>query len=260
MLLVRATLVAALIPATAFAEAASSAGDVSYQVETSIASDYVARAQPQYAGHAPCSQNAATVKIDHLGDGALSFGVWNAVALDHYDAQPGTALELDAIVAYGFSAGPLALTTGLQSYMFPSHADGAPIDGAHEAFITAAWDNPYVVPSAQAWVEFVHQQGVYLTVGGSHDFHAGRWTLSPAVSVGAATYRKYLGAEVAAAPHFNDLTAGLSARVDLADGVYAALRGSYAYRGTPDELMPDPDMDFSERSTLVGVVALGIAR
>lgn len=260
MRLVPAAIAVSLIPATALAEQANPAGDVTYQVETSVASDYVARAQPQYAGHAPCSQNAATIKIDHVGDGALSVGVWNAVALDHYGAQPGTALEIDALASYGWNQGPVALTAGLQSYLFPSHAAGTPLDGAHEAFVTASWDNPYVVPNAQAWVEVVHQQGVYLSVGGSHDFHVGRVTLSPAVSVGGATYRKYLGAPVAAAPHLNDVTAGVNARVELVEGVYAALRGSYAYRGTPSELMPDPDMDFSDRSTVVGVVALGITR
>jgi hypothetical protein len=236
--------------------------EVSYQVETSVASGYVARGIVQYADRGVASsQNTAAIKIDHVGPGALTLSGWNATALDNYDQQPGTALELDLTATYGFTAGPVAVTAGYTAYLFPEHAEGTPVDGAHEVFATAAYDNPYVVPAVAIWAEVARQQGAYVTVGGSRDFHAGPCTITPAVSVGAAAYRKYLGTERAAAPHLNDVTAGLAGRVDLAGGAYAALRLSYALRTTPDELMDaDADWGMAGRSTLVGVVAIGVAR
>jgi len=240
------------------------ADDLSYQLETSVASGYVARGIVQYAhGDDPSSQNTATVRIDHLGPGALTFGVWNAVALAGYGDQPGTALEIDVSSGYAFGAGPLAITTGYVAYLYPSHSDDAPLDGCHELFGTATYQNAYVVPSVGLWVEPVRQQGVYLTLGGSRDFGYGDFTFTPSVSVGAAAYRKYLGADQFAAPHLNDVTAGFASRLDLDGGVYAAARFSYAIRTTPGALM-DTEMDTSMalggRSTLVGLIALGVAR
>lgn len=237
--------------------------DVSYQLETSVASSYVARGIVQYADRGiASSQNTASVKLEHVGRGSLTFGLWNATALGDFDAQPGTALEFDLSATYGFNAGPVAVTTGYTAYLFPGHVDGTPFDGGHEVFGTAAYDNKYVVPTVSVWAEFVHQQGAYVTLGGSHDFHVSKkCTLSPAVSVGAAAYRKYLGTDHVAAPHLNDVTAGLSGRIELPGGTYAALRVSYSLRTTPDELMEeDSDWGMAGRSTLVGVVALGVAR
>ncbi len=254
----------AWVSGVVYAPTAAHAEDLSYQLETSIASGYVARGIVQYAsGNDASSQNTAALRIDHVGPGAVSFTLWNAIALADHSAQPGTALEIDACAAYGFNAGPVALTAGYTAYLFPSHAEGAPIDGGHEIYGTAAYANPYVVPTVGLWIEPVRQQGVYVTVGGSHDFHHHRWTFSPAITVGAAAYRKYLGSDQVAAPHLNDVTAGFASRVDLAGGVYAAARVSYAIRATPDDLMGDAmdtSMGLGGRSTLVGLLAVGVAR
>jgi hypothetical protein len=243
---------------------AAHADQVSFQLETSVASGYVSRGIVQYAHDDDrSSQTAATLRVDQVGPGALTFGVWNAVALSGYRGQPGNALELDLSAGYALDAGPLAITTGYAAYLFPGHDAGAPLDGAHEVFATAAYGNRYVVPSCGVWVEPVHQQGAYLTLGATRDFHHRAWTVTPALSIGAAAYRKYLGADQVAGPHLNDVTAGLATRLDLGAGLYAAARVSYAIRTTPDDLMGpamDTSMSLGGRSTLVGLVALGVAR
>jgi hypothetical protein len=246
----------------AFAPAAAHAGDLTYQLETSVASSYVSRGIVQYADRdVASSQNTASLRVDHVGPGALTLGTWSAVALSRYDNQPGTALELDLTASYAFNAGPIALTSGYAAYLFPSHEAGTPLDGGHEVFATASYDNPYVVPAVGVWIEPVRQQGAYVTLGGSHDFHYKMCTLSPAISLGAAAYRKYLGADQQATPHLNDVTAGLAGRVDLAGGTYAALRLSYALRTTPSDIMgSDETWGMSGRSTMVAVVAVGVAR
>lgn len=246
------------------ASSAAQADDVSYQLETSVASGYVVRGIIQYAHDDDASsQSAATLRVEHVGPGALTFGIWNAVALAGYGTQPGNAIELDVTAGYAFSAGPLAVTTGYAAYLFPRHAEHTPVDGAHEVFATAAYDNPYVVPSAGVWIEPVRQQGAYVTLGAAHDFHHHAWTFSPSVVAGAAAYRKYLGTTQVARPHLNDVTAGFASRVDFHRGVYAVARLSYAIRTTPGELMDsamDTSMALGGRSTLVGLLAVGVAR
>jgi len=244
------------------ASAAAHADDLTYQLETSVASSYVSRGIAQYADRDVASnQNTATLRLDHVGPGALTLSTWSAVALSRYDDQPGTALELDVTASYAFNAGPIALSSGYIAYLFPAHAVGTPLDGGHEVFATASYDNPYVVPAVGVWVEPVRQLGAYVTLGASHDFHYKMCTLSPAISVGAAAYRKYLGADQQATPHLNDVTAGLASRVDLDGGAYAALRLSYALRTTPSDIMgSDEAWGMAGRSTLVAVVAVGVAR
>jgi len=241
---------------------AARADDVSYQLETSVASSYVSRGIPQYADRGVASsQNTASLKIDHVGPGSLSLAVWNAVALSDYETQPGTALEVDPSIAYAYRTGALTITTGYSVSLFPERMDGTPLDGAHELSGIVSYDNPYAVPTVAAYVEVAHQQGVYLSVGASRDLHLGRWTLSPAISAGGATYRKYLGGDKMAPPHLNDLTGVLVGRRDFDAGFYATTKLSYSFCGTPSELIPmDPSWGLEGRSTLFGVVAFGVSR
>jgi hypothetical protein len=238
------------------------ADDVSYQLETSVASSYVSRGIPQYADRTVASsQNTASLKIDHVGSGSLSLVAWNAVALSEYGTQPGTALELDLSVAYAYRTGALTITSGYVVYLFPEHMDGTPFDGAHEISGILSYDNRYAVPTVSAYVEVAHQQGLYLSVGASRDLHHDHWTFSPALSVGGATYRKYLGGDKVAAFHVNDLTGVLGARRDFDAGFYATAKLSYSFCGTPSDLIPmDPSWGFEGRSTLFGVVAFGVSR
>jgi hypothetical protein len=246
------------LPAVASAEQ----GDVGFQVETAVASSYVQRGIVQYASRtAPSSQTTAGVHVDHVGPGTLAMTGWTAVAMDEYDAQPGNSLEVDLSVTYAMQARSLTVTVGYLAALFPRHMDGTPFDGTHEVSAMVSYDNPYVVPAVAANVEVAHQQGVYLVLGASRDLRAGAWTFSPAVSAGAATYRKYQGGDQAVGPHLNDVTAGGAVRRDFDGGVYAAVRLSYAYCGTPSEIMSmDADWNMGGRSTVVGVLAVGVAR
>ncbi len=237
------------------------ADDVGFQVETSVASNYVYRGIAQYSTReAPSSQNTAALRFDHVGSGSLTLTVWNAVALADFGEQPGNSIELDVSATYASTAGSIGYSAGYLGYLYPDHADGAPMDGAHEVFATASYTNAFVVPTLSAYVEMVRQQGAYVSLAGQHDFHAGAWTLSPIVSVGGAAYRKYLGGEQAAGPHVNDATAAFAARYDFARGVYAAARASYSLRGTPSELMPMMGWGFEGRSSFYGSLAVGVSR
>jgi hypothetical protein len=245
-----------MIPTTAYAD------DIGYQFETSVASGYIARGIVQYASQRDASsQNTALVRLDHVGSGSLSFVLWNAVALSEYDAQPGTGLELDLSVAYAAAVGPLAVTAGYTAYLYPDHASGTPFDSAHELWGTASYDNAYVVPTVAMYAEVARQQGVYLSIAGGRDVRYHAWTFGPNLSLGGASYRKYLGADQPAGPHFNDVTGTLGARLDLGGGVYATAKLCYAFRGTPSELMPDHmGWGFDGRSSLFAVLAVGVAR
>lgn len=248
------------IPCSVLAD--DTAREITYQLETSIASSYISRGIPQYTSRSsPSSQSSAALQIDHVHGGALSFGVWNAVAMDDFGDQPGTAVQLDLSLAYAYQTGALKLTTGYLTSLFPEHADDCAFDGVHEVSAIVAYETPYLVPSAAAYVEVVHQQGVYLTVGATRDLRHSDWTFSPAVSLGGATYRKYAGGERSAAPHFNDVTAAVSARRDLRGGLYASAKLSYSLFGTPADLLAmEADTGLTDRSSLLGVVAFGVAR
>lgn len=247
---------------TMLGASAARADDVGFQVETSVASSYIYRGIVQYSTRrAPSSQSTAAVRLDHLGPGSLTLTAWNATALADFSQQPGNAVELDLSATYTGADGPLAYSAGYAAYLYPNHADGAPLDGAHELFGTVAYTNDYIVPTAGIYLEPIRQQGVYVMVAGTHDFHAGGWTLSPTISLGAATYRKYLGGDQSAGPHLNDATAALAARYGFAGGVYAVARVSYALRGTPSELVPMAmDWSFDGRSSIFGALAVGVAR
>lgn len=236
--------------------------DITYQLETSIASSYVSRGIPQYSSRTvPSSQSTAALRIDEVHGGALSLGVWSAVAIDSYREQPGTAVELDLSVAYEHQRGPMTLTAGYAACLFPEHDEGSPLDGAHEVSAVVSLATPYVVPTASAYLELARQQGVYLSLGASRDLRHDDWTFSPAVSLGGATYRKYGGGEQSAAPHLNDVTAAVSARRELTGGLYASAKLSYSLFGTPTELLAmESAPGFNGRSSVFGVLAFGVSR
>lgn len=239
----------------------AAADDVSYQLETLVASSYVVRGMVQYSTRkVPCSQNTAALTFDHLGDGTLTLLAWNATALSDYSSQPGNALEFDLAASYTIHRDALALTAGYMAFLYPDHMDGTPVDAAHEVSAVAAYTTPYITPIAGAYVELVRQQGAYVMAGATHDFKLGDWTLTPTASIGGAAYRHYLGGDQSASPHINDVTAVVAGRYDIASGVYATAKVSYSLRGTPSELVPMMGWGFDGRSSIYGAVAVGIAR
>jgi hypothetical protein len=244
------------LPAGAFAE------DVGYQIETSVASTYVARGVVQYQSRdTASSQSTGAIRIDDVADGSVIATLWSAVALDDFDGQPGTAVQVDASLAYTRTFDDVELIGGYLLSMYPKAADGTPIDGVHELFGGCKFANPTVSPFATANIEFVRQQGAYLAVGATRDFRAGGLTVSPMASVGFAAYRKYLGMDTAASPHANDVTTTIGVRYDLPSHLYIAGKVSYAAQLTPNEYAPAMDTwDFDGRSTLLGALAVGVAR
>jgi hypothetical protein len=246
-----------LAPMTSFADDPS----VSYQLETSMATNYVFRGIVQYTNHdVASSQNTAAVTVDHVGPGTLSFTMWNATAMADYHQQPGNALEFDLSTGYTLHHDDTAVSFGYTAYLFPDHLTGTPMDGAHELSVAVAQETPYITPFAGVYGEFVRQQGAYLTAGATHDYKVGRLTVSPTVSIGGAAYRKYLGGDQSASPHLNDVTAGCAGKVDFGQGVYALLKVSYAVRLTPSDLVPQMNWGMDGRQSLYGALSIGVAR
>jgi hypothetical protein len=246
-----------LAPMTSFADDPS----VNYQLETSMATNYVFRGIEQYTTHdVPSSQNTAALTLDHVGSGTLSFTMWNATAMSDYSRQPGNSLELDLSTAYTLHHDDTAVTVGYMAYLFPDHMAGTPLDGAHELSVAVSQETPYVTPFVGVYGEFVRQQGAYVTAGATHDYKSGRWTVSPTASIGAAAYRKYLGTDQSASPHINDVTAACAGKVDLGEGVYALARLSYSVRLTPSDLVPEMDWGMHGRQSLFGALSIGVAR
>lgn len=247
----------ALTPVTSFAEDVS----VNYQLETSMATSYVFRGIVQYTNHdVPSSQNTAALTLDHVGPGTLSFTLWNATAMSDYHQQVGNALELDLSAGYTLHHDDTAVTFGYTAYLFPDHMAGTPVDGAHELSVAVAQETPYVTPFIGLYGELVRQQGGYLTAGLTHDYKAGRLTISPLASIGGAAYRKYLGTDQSASPHLNDVTAACTGKVDFGQGVYALVRLSYSVRLTPSDLVPEMNWGMDGRQSLYGALSIGVAR
>lgn len=246
-----------LAPMTSFADEPS----VNYQLETSMATNYVFRGIVQYTNHdVASSQNTAAVTVDHVGPGALSFTMWNATAMSDYGRQPGNALEFDLSAAYALHHDATALTFGYTAYLYPDHLAGTPMDGAHELSVAVAQETTYVTPFVGVYGELVRQQGAYVTAGVTHDYKLGRVTLSPIASVGGAAYRKYLGGDQSASPHINDVTAAFAGKVDLGQGIYALARLSYSVRMTPSDLVSQMDWSMDGRQSLFGALSIGVAR
>lgn len=247
---------------TAEAAEANAAG---YQAEAGVASTYIYRGIQQYASRGtPSSQTTAAFHVDGVGPGTLAFSLWSAVALGDFGHQPGNAVELDANVTYAVTRGAVTYTAGYLGYYFPNHLAGAPPDAAHEAIVGASYATPYVTPSVTAFVEIARQQGAYVIAAVTRDLEvAAHVTISPTLSVAGATYRHYLGGAQAASPHVNDVAAQLAAKVELPGGAYLTARAVYGFRGTPQTLAPELMSDgfgAGGRSTLFGLVALGVAR
>lgn len=242
--------------------ALADADDVGYQLETSVASTYVSRGVPQYATRTtPSSQTLSALRVDGVAGGSITLSLWTAVAIADHDDQPGTGLELDPSIAYSRTFDRGTIGFGYTTALYPEHLPGTPVDGIHEVSINAQINTPIVSPIAAAYLEVVHQQGAYVTLGGTRDFRLDQLTVSPVATLGFAAYKKYQGAEVEAAPHVNDVTAAVGVRYDLPDDVYLSARLSYSARLTPAELVPEmTGWDLDGRSSLFGAIALGTSR
>lgn len=242
--------------------AAAAADDLGYQVETSVASTYVSRGIVQYRSRGTASsQSTVSAHHDDVFGGSIAASFWSAFALGQFDTQPGTAVQLDTSIAYIRTLDDVKLTTGFLWSLFPQHMDGAPIDGTYEVFVGAQLEGHAVSPFVAANIEIVRQQGVYTAFGVTRDVVLDRFTMTPTASIGFAAYRKYLGTDMTAGLHANDVTTALNVRYDLPSHAYVSGRVSFAAQLTPARYAPAVGgWGLDERSSLVGVFAVGVAR
>lgn len=220
---------------------------VSAGLETGVYSTYVVRGVPQYAEkYHPSSQSTAFFAVNGVGPGTLSAGLFTAIALTDHAIQPGTGVDMEPSLAYGFEVGEhFAASLGYTATLYP---EAEVIDGSHEAALQLTFPNDWVTPFAQAYGEFVRLRGGYVDVGLQHAFEIEDVTVTPAASVGAA------GAE-AVAFDMQDTTTSLTIAYKPLETVYFKVVGTWAVLLRQDA----PGQSFEDRSTVVGGAALGYA-
>jgi uncharacterized protein (TIGR02001 family) len=224
--------------------------DLHYTVETGVATTYVFRGVPQYLEKTdPSSMTTLGLTLDKLGPGALSFGVWSAIAVTDRGAQPGTKSEIDLTLTYGLPLGDrLTAAAGYILYLYPEAPDGAKVDGAHELWASLSLAGLPVTPTLAVYAEIVRLKGVYAQASLARSFDlGGGFALSPWAGVALVKYDGVDGG-------LNDVTVSVPLRWTHGSGFYASLSGNYAYNGLLDE------GSFSDASTLYALLAAGFSR
>lgn len=237
------TLLPTLALCAATSASAQSGPSIGYTVETSIASTYLWRGVPQYSSTAiASSQNTVQLRVAGVGPGRLSVTLWNAVAMDAFDEQSGSAVEVDGTFGYALNLSErVELTLGYAGYAYPlADRSGGPVMYANEFFAQVNIDTPIVTPSVALYAEPFRYGGLYATAGLTRDLAYGEFHFRPTVSVGFAEYDHYGGTGRATAMHLNDVTGSLEARWNLPAGAYMAVRGTGSYRGTPEAALNLP--------------------
>lgn len=239
------------------AEAQASPGprvEVGYQLEAGIASTYVNRGLLQYRSLGdPSSQSFASLSVRSVGPGDLVLSATNSTSLAHFDAQPGTALELDLSAAYGGAVGGLFnVQGGYTVALYPLST--LHVDGTHELFGSIALAEGFITPSIAVYAEFVRVLGAYATATLSKAIDVPPFTFTPAISAALAGYSD-------SRAHLNDLTVSAAAVWRLAPPVYLTLRAAYSYAAAPRALAPDPDGDgAADRDAPVVFLGVGAQR
>jgi hypothetical protein len=224
--------------------------DLHYTVETGVATTYVFRGVPQYLEKTdPSSMTTLALTLDKLGPGALSLGLWNAIAVMDHGEQPGTKTEIDLTATYAFPVGDrLAAAAGYILYLYPEAPDGAHVDGAHELWASLAVKDLPVTPAVAVYAELVRLKGVYANASLTRTFELGGGvSVSPWACV---AFVKYDTVDFG----LNDVTLTLPVRWTHGSGFYASASANYAYNGLLE------DGTFSDASTVYGVLAAGFSR
>ncbi|MBL9022848.1 MAG: hypothetical protein JNL21_11670 [Myxococcales bacterium] len=220
---------------------------VSAGVETGVFSTYVVRGVPQYVEkYHPSSQSTAFLGVNDVGPGTLSVGLFTAIALTDHAIQPGTGVDMEPSISYGFEVGEhFAASLGYTATLYP---ESTVIDGSHEAGAQLSFPNEWLTPFVQGYGEFVRQRGGYVDVGVQHAFEIDDVTVTPSASVGAA------GAE-AITFDMQDTTTTLTVAYKPLETVYVKLVGTWAVLLRQDSL----EKSFEDRSTVLGGAAIGYA-
>lgn len=219
------------------------------QADTSVASTYVFRGVPQYATRGVASsQSTLGLGMRGVGPGDFNLSLWNATALAPSASQPSTSLEFDVTASYGGRvARKVDVSGGYIAYLYPR----APVvDGAHEAFVTAALSEGIVTPHVGIYAETVRLEGAYATAGFNHLFEFGKVSVSPDLSAGVVGYRGINA-------HVNDVTASTTGRLALSSSFAVFARLAESYLPKPTTYMSSGDGSVSAR--FVPCAALGLA-
>ena len=224
---------------------------VGYQFEMGAASTYVFRGRAQYVSRDDASmQSTVALTGKGFGPGDFTLTAWNAQALSA-GPQAGNASEVDLTPSYTLTiADRWSVSAGYIAYVYAEHLPSQPLDGAHEAFGSLSFLNPWVTPSVGVYGEFVRLDGVYATAGVSRTFTFGPIDLTPQASVGWAAYK-------GVASRLNDVSTMVVAQWGFSAPFYANVRAAYSYMGGPTLDVPGQDGSFSGRSVPWAMLAVG---
>jgi hypothetical protein len=261
-------LVCACATSTALAEPTPEAPNVSTRVhatvELGVATTFIARGVPQFAKKNDfATQNAALIRVDDVGPGALTVGVFHQAALNNPERTTmigGISPQFDPIASYGFPLGRVQASVGYFLHYWPAWSAEQHRDGMHELQLTAAIDDLPVRPAIEVDLEFVRLHGFYANASVSKSWTTstsmGEITVSPSVVVGVHRYTKPFQGNFDLPLALREVTGGVGVTWKFGPPFYASFRASYSYTGIKNWWMEE---GIAGRSTPQAVLALGVA-
>jgi hypothetical protein len=233
-------------------------------VELGVATTFLARGVPQFANKNDfATQNAALIKVDNVGPGALTVGVFHEAALNNPERTTmigGISPQFDPIASYGFPIGRVQASAGYFLHYWPAWSAEQHRDGMHEIQMTAAMDGLVVRPAIEVDLEFVRLHGFYanasLSKAWTTSTSLGDVTISPSIVVGVHRYAKPFQGNFDMPLALREVTGGVGVTWKFGPPFYATLRGSYSYTGIKNWWMED---GLAGRSTPQAIISLGVA-
>ena len=218
-----------------------------FELSTGVASTRLYRGEALLSSKTvPTMESQGAVLLHNAGPGTVSVFGASWAALAEHQSEPDAALEFQLGAQYTLKAhehfeASIGYAVGLLPYAT------AHVDATHEALLSAAAPNPYVVPTLSVAAEWVRQRGAYAALGGHHEFEVGPLSITPTVSAAIAGYE---GQPV----DFNDVTVTSPVRWDIIEHWHVAFIPTYAY--LVRKTVPDPT--FTGRSTVVAQGSAGV--
>jgi hypothetical protein len=237
----------------------TSAISVHPSVEFGVGSTFVARGVPQYVDRNDLATlNGALVRIDNLGPGSLTLGVFHEAALTNTAMQSGSggiSPQFDPIVSYGMRFGRVSASAGYFVHIWPAWENHP--DGMHELQLTAAIEGLPVRPAVEVDVEFVRMHGAYANASLTKTFTRGSVSVTPGVVVGVNGYDKPFGGTFDMPFSLREVTASVGVTWQVASPFYVSARAAYSYTGLANWWLEDSMVG---RSTPFAMIAVGAAK
>jgi hypothetical protein len=225
-------------------------------VEIGAGTTFVARGVPQYADRKDmASLIAATLKLENIGPGSLTLGLYHEAALTNTAMQSGTggmSPQLDPIVSYGTSFGSVSTSVGYFMHIWPAWPENP--DGMHEIQFTAALENLPVRPAIEIDAEFVRMHGAYANASVTKTWSRGKLSITPGFVVGVAGYDKPFAGTLEMPFALREVTANVGLTYQVSKPFYVAARAAWSYTGIKNWWFED---SFMGRSTPLAMIALG---